>query len=219
MGTSLVVVEPIDKDIAIILDEELSPKAQSQTLADFARQCLAEAQATNEAALGYLPPFVLYVDGVRAGSEDRVRPDGAITYEFQLIGDVLEFIDQQLIAHSPVLTGRYQRSHVLYADGSETDPANPAQATEYVFLNTQPYARKIEKGLSPAAPDGVYEGVATQAAARFGNMAKVSFAYRAAPSDTPVAVAAASGRHRSRRGGSNPSLWLSRQPAIVITAV
>jgi hypothetical protein len=224
MGTSLIVVEPIDKDIAILLDEELSPKAQSVTLADFARQCLAEAQATNQSALGYLPPLVVTVDGVAGRSEDQVRPDGAITYEFQLISDVLVFVDQQLIAHSPVLTGRYQRSHVLYADGAETDPENPAQASEYVFLNTQPYARKIEKGLSPSTPDGVYEGVATQARGRFGNMAKISFEYRAAPSGavTDWAGTESAARHASRHyrhSQPNQQAWLSRQPAIVVTAV
>jgi hypothetical protein len=220
MGTDLIVVEPIDKDIAIIIDEELSDKAQSAALADFARQCLADAQAANQAALGYLPPFVVIVDGAVGASEDKVLPGGEISYEFQLIGDVLVFVDQQLVAHSPVLTGRYQRSHVLYADGVETDPENPAQAEEYVFLNTQPYARKIEKGLSPSAPDGVYEGVAQQAAAQFGNQAKVSFEYRAAPDGTPVAAHAAQARHpRTTRRVSNPSQWLSRQPAIVITAL
>jgi hypothetical protein len=46
-------------------------------------------------------------------------------------------------------------------------------------VNTQPYARKIEKGLSPAAPDGVYEVVAALAKRRFGNIASIKFSYRA----------------------------------------
>lgn len=224
-GTSLIVVEPIDKDVAVILNETLSPAAQSQTLADFARQCLADALATNEAALGYLPPYLVYVDGVLARSEDQVSADGDITYEFQLISDVLIFIEQQLVAHSPVLTGRYQRSHVLYADGVETDPENPTQASEYVFLNTQPYARKIENGLSPAAPDGVYEGVALQAAIKYGNMATFEFTYRGlisgilyGKSGRRPRTTAKVGRTSSRSAAAQSRSDV-RYPAIVIRAL
>ena len=60
-----------------------------------------------------------------------------------------------------------------------------------MFLNTQPYARKIEgyRGLggvvhrapsSPQAPDGVYQAVATLAQRKFGNVAKITFSYRTA---------------------------------------
>jgi len=59
---------------------------------------------------------------------------------------------------------------------------NPPPAQEYVFVNTTPYARKIEgnKGRppsSPQAPDGVYQAVATLAR-KFSNVAKVTFSYR-----------------------------------------
>ena len=84
--------------------------------------------------------------------------------------------------HSPRLTGHYASSHVLFADGAETSVNNPAPAEEYVFVNTTPYARKLEgtKGRppsSPQAPDGVYQAVATLAR-KFSNVAKVTFSYR-----------------------------------------
>ena len=81
--------------------------------------------------------------------------------------------------HSPVLTGRFAKSHELFADGVDTENPNIAPpAEEYVFLNTQPYARKIERGRSPQAPDGVYQAVATLAQRRFGNIARITFSYR-----------------------------------------
>ena len=215
-----VTVEPIDRDVAIMLDETLSPKAQSAAFAEFARQTLAEVSAENKDALGAVPPYDTFVDGSEGKSEDSVSPDGEIVYVFRLVGDVLTFIDQQLIEHSPVKTGRYQRSHKLYADGTETDPDDPAQASEYVFLNIQPYARKIESGLSHSAPEGVYEGVARLASARYDNIAKVSFEYRPAP-DGPVAdwsATAVAHRHASaHHRHSDPSKWLLRQPAIIVT--
>lgn len=214
-------VDPIDRDIAVMLAEDLSPQARSATLAEFARGALADGEAQNQQALGVIPPFDTFVDGTQGKSEDQVSPAGVIVYTFRLIGDVLTFVDEQLIAHSPVKSGRYARSHTLYADGIETEPDNPDPASEYVFLNLQPYARKIEKGLSPSAPEGVYEGVATLAQGRFGNVAKISFDYRSpaggAVADwakTPSAAKSARAHHRV----SNPQDWLTRQPAIVIRA-
>ena len=91
-----------------------------------------------------------------------------------------------MIANSPYLTGAYAASHKLYADGVETDAQNPKPAERYVFLSTLPYARKIEgirkggekkPGQSKQAPDGVYEGVAALARARFGNLAWIRFTF------------------------------------------
>jgi hypothetical protein len=59
---------------------------------------------------------------------------------------------------------------------------NPAPAQQYVFVNTDPYARKIEgtkqkPPSSPQAPDGVYQAVATLAR-KFSNLAKITFSYQ-----------------------------------------
>jgi len=213
--------DPIDRDIAVALASDLSPAARSATLAEFAREALAEAESENAAALGAVPPYDTFVDGSEGKSEDQVSPDGVIVYQFRLIGDVLTFIDEQLIAASPVKSGRYQRSHTLYADGTETDPGNPAPASEYVFLNLQPYARKIERGMSPAAPEGVYEGVAQLASGRFGNIAKVSYAFRSPAGGAVVDWAGTASARRlasHHRRIAHPQDWLANQPAIVVTA-
>ena len=59
------------------------------------------------------------------------------------------------------------------------EPERRAAAEEYVFINTQPYARKIEgtggRRMAPQAPDGVYQAVATLAQRRFGNIARITF--------------------------------------------
>ena len=53
---------------------------------------------------------------------------GVILTVYQLLNEVLEWIEVQLIANSPYLTGRYAASHKLYADGVETDAQNPRPA-------------------------------------------------------------------------------------------
>lgn len=170
----------ITRDAESFFSDELSADAQSAALAAFARSNLSEAQETNRRALGSVPDHETIVDGSRGKSEDAVRPDGVIVHDFEILDDMFGYIDLLLIKHSPVLTGKYRRSHVLYADGVEIDPAAATipDASEYVYLSVLPYARKIERGLSKQAPDGVYEVTAALAAKRFGNMARIRFSYR-----------------------------------------
>ena len=173
-------VEPIDKDIDLIFREDLSPAARSATLAEFARETLASAEETNAAALGHVPPHTTSVDGREGAAEESVRPDGEIAYEFNILEDLFAWIGEQLVTHSPRKTGRFADSFLFFADGVEIPWDQPAPPAErYTFINVQPYARKIERGESPQAPDGVFQSVATLASRRFCNVARVSFSYEA----------------------------------------
>lgn len=170
------------RDLQLMVDGALSPEARKGLIADAAREALQEAQDLNKAALGVVPAHEQVVDRVRGAAFETVDPDrGVIFIEFSLGIDVFEYIGRLLVEHSPVLTGEYQASHRLYADGVEVDAFDPArQAEEWVFLSNLPYARKIERGQSDQAPDGVYQSVAVMAAKRFGNVAAIKFTYRAA---------------------------------------
>jgi len=185
-------VQPIVRDLELFQSVDLGPKTRSAMLAAFAAETIEEAKAQNKQVLGVVPPYEVYVDGQEGAPLTSVKPDGTIRAEFQLVNEALAWISTQLQLHSPVLTGRYAKSHELFADGVDTENPNVAPpAEEYVFINTQPYARKIEgsRGLggvvhrapsSPQAPDGVYQAVATLAQRRFGNVAKITFSYRTA---------------------------------------
>jgi len=215
-------VEPLERDIAVIVDEELSPAAQSKALANFAREVLAEAKETNRRVLGRVPPYQTFVDGREGASVDHVKPAGTIVYEFDLIDDVLIFIGEELRKVSPFLSGRYRKSHSLFADGVEVPIGGVVPvADEYVFLSGVPYARKIEGGpgrkpLSKQAPKGVYQMTAARASRRFGNLARIKFSFRAPIGGSilnyqPAGTANAA---VSRRGGVEQS---NRLPAIVVT--
>lgn len=214
-----------EKDIDVLIAQDLSPEAQSRTLAEFAKEQLTDAQEQNGAALGRVPPHITYVDGVANRPESTVRPDGSIAYEFELASEMLDWIAEQLETHSPVKSGRYRRSHTLWADGVEVNTASPSKydGQEYVFLSTVPYARKIEGSdsrppQSTQAPDGVYEVVAALARQRFGNIAKISFGWRA-----PIGMGGtmledwATSTALPRKGRKvQREHWLRRQPAIVV---
>ncbi|MEO3387324.1 hypothetical protein [Mesorhizobium sp. CAU 1741] len=178
-------------------DELTSPKERSHRLATFAREAIQEASGINRAATGRDVPYEATVDRQPGKPIERVDPDGIVFVEFELMGGVLEWIGDELLKASPILTGTYMRSHVLFVDGAEHEPGAMLTegASEYAFVNRQPYARKIERGLSPQAPDGVYEVIAALANRRFGNQARIRYSFR------------------SLSGGKDRT---DRQPAIIV---
>lgn len=180
-------VESIDRDVALLISETLSPAAQSKILAQAARDQLATAEQTNQRVLGRIPPHKTYVDGQAGTNEDRVRPDGTIVYEFELQAEMLAWIGDQLQQHSPVGGGRdphpglYRASHTLFVDGKEVPLGSSipmSREGEIVFISTTPYSRKLEQGSSHQAPDGIYQAVTALARRRFGNLARIEFTYR-----------------------------------------
>jgi hypothetical protein len=194
-------VQPLSRDIEILLTE-LQEIDGADILTEFARAEITEAKEINRAVLGREPPVEIFVDGRKDESLRSVETKSVIVAEFQLVTEVLVWIAQQLEQHSPVKTGRYQKSHILLADGVEvTATTQVLTASEYVFINTQPYARKIERGSSSMAPDGVYQAVATLARQRFGNITKVAFSYR-----TVIGGSIVTGSAGNRSSNRNPAI-------------
>lgn len=215
-------IDPIERDIQVMLAADLSPEARSKALADFARGGLAEAQQINKAALGVVPPHESFVDGRKSEALETVRPDGVIVFEFQLMSDIFAWVRRALIDASPRRSGRYSESHILLADGVRVRSTDVVpDAEEYIFVNVQPYTRKLERGLSRQAPDGVYHVVAELAARRFGNIARIRFGY-ATPQVGAInawaASASAKAHARRNRRKKDADEWLRRQPAIYISS-
>jgi hypothetical protein len=208
-------IDPIGMDIDVLIAQEFSPAARSQALATFAREQLAEAQAANQAALGQVQEHRTTVDGRAGASEDQVRPDGVIAYEFELINDALSFITERLREVAPVRTGRFRDSIELFADGVLVDPsAAIPPAREYVFLSPLPYSRKLEGSagrppISRQAPHGVFEATAVLASQRFGNQALIRFSFRA-----PLGGEILGGMSLGGKAGRASD---GRVPAIVVT--
>jgi hypothetical protein len=195
-------IEAINRDIALMLSETLSPKAQSAALAEFAGVQIEDAKETDRRILGRIPRYTVSVDGRDGAALQSVKPDGVVIAEFELFNDVLSWIADQIDKVSPKKSGRFRRNNTLFADGIETDVGSVLpDASEFVFINTTPYARKIERGASSHAPDGVFQVVATLAQRRFGNVAKISFTYR-----TAIAGAFVGGRAGDRSDLRNPAI-------------
>jgi hypothetical protein len=185
-------IEPIQRDITVLLDA-LSPSEAGKQFASLAAGHIADAKRRNREILGREPKSTTYVNGQAGVELENVGIQGVIFTEFELVTDILVFIANMLEKFSPVGQGRdrrpghpglFKRSHVLFADSVEIDLETPAlipqilSADEYVFINTLPYARKIEHGLSRQAPDGVYQAVANIARRRYSRVASIVFSYR-----------------------------------------
>ncbi|MBI1207504.1 MAG: hypothetical protein GC191_09490 [Azospirillum sp.] len=202
------------------------PEASAR-LATAAREARAEVEADQG-----VYPTTLFVDGRQSGSEDQVRPGGTIEYHFQVVGDVVDAVYRLLVEASPVgpaKAGHYRDDHWLYVNGRRRDASAEGArielvpGDEVVFLNSRPYARKIEGGFrrihpdpavsdykrrrygkkvrragqSVQAPGGVYELVVREARRRFHNWpVDIIFAYRAA---APDGATLATGKRRAER--------------------
>ncbi|KNY21653.1 hypothetical protein [Methylobacterium sp. ARG-1] len=158
--------------------QALSPEKRRLIVTAAAREAAQRAEAAYRAETGLPPGHDTVVDGRAHASLDRLNPDrGEVVFRFARVTEALAWIYDQIVTHSPRLTGRFAASHILLADGQRVDPKNPPAAARYVFMSLAPYAKKIEEGQSSSAPTGVYQAVAVLGERRFGNSVSVGFGY------------------------------------------
>lgn len=206
-------IDPVEQFTQASINAALSDEEQRQAAAEFVRDGIEEAQRINQQAIGRKPKYTI------SKPLERINPaKDEVFVEFDLFVGVLAWIKQELIARSPRVSGDYIRGHQLFADGQEvTDASKPPDASEYVFINTVPYARKIEIGKTKSSRSFViqvepriYERVAIDARSRFGNVASIKFGYRT--STNAYSLRRSSGRRRDRRSGAPV-----QSPAIIVT--
>ncbi len=202
------------------VEAALSPERRRLIVTAAAKEAQARAEAAYRAEHGKDPTTQIKIDGRPATALANLNPDrGEVDFDFGRIADALIWIHQQLVTHSPVLTGQYAASHIMLADDQEADPSNPPPAERYVFLNVQPYARKVEKYRAPA---GVYEAVAVLGARQFGNTANIGFGYESPLLDYIPGEQGRQARARLRQQRLRVSAMrlerTTRVPAIVVTS-
>lgn len=219
-------LDPITREIDLWLDEQFSDKEKSARFAAFAREQIELIDNENARIVGTRLPYDLWVDGAPDRPLTSVTPKGRIEAEWYAYDELFAYIGDLLVKHSPYGSddprpghpGLYERSHLFLADdvivpvGKRVPPAK-----EFVFINAVPYARKIERGLSNQAPDGVYQTVATLARRRWSNLASIRFSYRSLLTGGVAAWAQTTKMSSRNRKGVQRRDWLTRQPAIVIT--
>ncbi len=146
--------------------EGISPENINRELAQFAKLELAKAIDGGEAS----PIYDRYVNGRHGAPEESVQAPGPILYVFSYWKPIIEFALDFLRKRSPVLTGKYQGSHVVMVGSQILRPDAEIGAGETVHIvATVPYARKIEVGhMRMSVPDGVYADAGRAVKQRFG---------------------------------------------------
>lgn len=206
-------IQPLERNIELLLPKDFSPAARSARLARAARFILSQTDAQNARVLGEVPNNRTFVDGIEGASLESVKPNGRIIREYDLVPDAISAIRFELSRTSPRLTGRYLASHTLFADGVEvSDGEQIPPAQEYQFISLVPYARKLEKLYR------VYQQAAESASRRYGNSVRVRFGFRSVRGGMVGQWAEKTRRvYRRQTHGERRREWLTRQPAIIVT--
>lgn len=164
-----------------------SPQALRKLMFSTARAQIEAVEESHRRLLGTALPKRQVVDGMEGKPIEQV--ERSIVIEWSILAFAARWVGRELMARSPVKSGRYKDAHSLIVDGEVVRFQRAAlrdlsPAAEVAFVNLLPYARKIEKGLSPKAPSGVYEATAEAARARFKGL-KIEYAYRTYAGDLP----------------------------------
>lgn len=238
-----------DKTVEALLEGFATAEERKKLFAEFALGEREIASAVNRAAFDREPSYETYVDGRKGASEYDVNPNrGRIIYEFDLMRDLIKWIGQRLVEVSPIgdasdmrpgHPGLYQDSHAFYADDVRVPMGHAIpDASEYVYVNTTPYARKMEPptAQSDQARKGVYMAVAAEARDKFKFLIDIRYGFRTLSVDQDtfrpfIGKTQLASNIMNKRGDASPagrqraiqlareihhSLSQSRQPAIII---
>mgnify|MGYP005817797569 CR=1 FL=1 len=137
------------------------------------------------------PQYEAYANRPGNSNLDSVVLPGPIVYNYSSLRSLVETALDELRKASPVRSGGYVQSFVLFVNGLPVDtlPQTIKLSDEIMIVNVAPYARKIEIGKTESGrpfviqvPDRVVERTAKQVLIpRYRNVAKIEFYYVTIP--------------------------------------
>ncbi len=200
------------ESIRVFVDRNLSPQAQSQRLAAYAKGWLGEAVRDGR----FSPSHRRWVDGREGAIEEQVRPNGVILYRADQLASAVPFGLAFLQRRAPSDTGAYRRGFYVGVNGrfvpaSQFRPELVPAGAEIVIGNVQPYSRKLDvqraggRRIKVSMPPDLFADAARAINREFGT---VLVARRVYTMNFP-------GQYRLRRGrkAGRPV----ESPAVVIT--
>lgn len=202
--------------------------------------CVFDMALEQEKMRGNLIDNTTFVDRVKTRDTRRVKFAGQIQAFDNAIADMGFIVGQvlgRLTAASPIGPAKkelehYINMHFVLINGTEWQPGQEiSPGDEIVFINVQPYAKRIEEGWSSQAAGGVYRPTARWAKSTFGSAWHVKYTLR------PSNVGGSVRKHKFSRGQtltarrpapakgttsayfatSNKGAWKSRGPGSVRT--
>lgn len=186
-----------------------------QHLIAVARQGNAETVAQQSRRMGIPPSVEQYANAPGNPNIDAVKLPGPIVFIYDYRREIAEFTLGALYKASPVRSGLYLQSHMIWLNGRPVEylPAQLDQSDEIMIANPVPYARRLEIGKTKSGrdfvlqvPNRIYEHVAKQIVLpRYRNVARVTFGYATLPDSYKVKGRLSShygtGKSAGARGG------------------
>lgn len=202
------------------MPEGFDPKEMPKVMMVVMEQEIAEAQRK-----GAMLTFEVLTDGSPTKPPSMVKPRGKITAVDEAAQDFREAIGKvfdHLLSISPYspksqrdiargMTTHYIEAHHLYVNGSRLASEEAIRAYEpqrddqIMFVNSQPYATRIERGWSWQAPTGVYRVTANRLKRDYRDTLEIAYTDRILAEAVPGAMI---GFSRSAQ----------RVPSVLITA-
>lgn len=159
--------------------------AAQRTMEATQRMLVATAKREHARIMATAPQpktFLRIVDGRQGAPEESVKANGVIVYRYPRMDAVAQFAMETLFDLSPVLSGEYRKSHMLFLNGVPVANLKDWRSGDEVAItNPLPYARKIEVGkmnMRVPGTERVYQQADKKVRARYGNLASVTFTYR-----------------------------------------
>ena len=214
---------PISREVLLRIPAQQEADAQA-LFGAFVVEQIGLAEMQNEQELGHVVDYTASVAGRATTDFSHLPPLSEVVVEFDVQSaksDALAWIFDQLLKAAPVGSGRdphpglYRSTIVLLRDGVEVGSTEEAAVAgpddEIVFVDLQPYARKVDRRL------GVFEGVAAMAASRFGAVANIRFTFRTLDGAGTVGATQGTPRKAARASKLRRQLAVDmRQPAITV---
>lgn len=181
-----------DRDVKVMIAQDLGPDAVARDLAAAARKGLREYLDS----LADPPTYETIVNGRRGAMEDAVKPPGPILYEFSWWGAILGYALPFLRARAPRSSSVYRHGHkgrqayrdsfFVMANGREVQPSGfdtIAPDAEVTIGNDAPYSRLLDiqligtKPVKVSVPPGIFKDAAEAVRAKFGQLIDVRHVY------------------------------------------
>lgn len=209
---------------------QLSEQQAKRLLIDTAKAGHDRIMREQSLRAGVIPEFDSYANNPGNTNLESVRLPGPIVFRYRYLREIVLVGLRELEAASPVDSGRYKRSHLLWINDIAVARGAPIKAGDSVMLaNTVPYSRRLEIGKTESGrnflvsvPNRIYERVAKKLQQRYRNAATITFGYATLPGawvikgGLPATYAIDGGKRRRRRQRVGERV---RAPAIFISAL
>jgi hypothetical protein len=176
---------------------------------------------------GSSPAWEAYANRPGNSNLESVVLPGPLVWKYRYAGEIIKDALMALQKASPVKSGLYAKSHMVFVNGAavSTIPNALKPGDEVMISNPVPYARRIEIGKTEAGrdfiitvPNRIYERVATKVLMpKYRNVAKIRFGFVELPGG--YATKGALKSHYIARGGARRKRRQKRGAAVMSPAI